>query len=73
VLGRHRRGSLLMALLYDALFVWGDLDGVESRIASEDLIQGGVIRRLSLVVVMVRDMEFLVRLVPEDRVLILLS
>jgi hypothetical protein len=40
-----RRGSLLVAPLYDALFVWADFDGLESRIASEGLIQGGAFRR----------------------------
>jgi hypothetical protein len=68
-----RRGSLLVAPLYDALFVWADFDGLESRVTSEGLIQGGAFRCKSLVVVMVRDMEVLVRLVPEDGVLTLLS
>jgi hypothetical protein len=39
-----RRGTLLVVPLYDALFVWTDLDGLESRVASEGLIQGGAIR-----------------------------
>ena len=39
-----RRGSLLVVPLYDALFVWTDLDGLESGVAIEGLIQKGAIR-----------------------------
>jgi len=38
-----RRGTLLVVPLHNALFVWTDLDGLESGVAIEGLIQGGAI------------------------------